>query len=272
MCGNGQSRIRSAAAQVVRRFRYGKAIGEPENARLARAAGKNELQTGRGAFRGFRGRLFGLLILLAMAPLVVGLIYGFKSVHPVSTTMIWRWLTGAQVDRQWVDLDAVASVMRNSVIMSEDGQFCTHRGIDWDELNAVIDDARGGERTRGASTLTMQTAKNLFLWNGRSYVRKALELPLAIYLDGIWPKSRVLEVYLNIAEWGDGIFGVEAAARHYFGRPAARLTARQAALLTVTLPNPLERDPAQPSRGLNRLANTIQARASNAGGYVGCVN
>lgn len=239
---------------------------------MAKAGNSTQLLTERRAFRGLRGRLAGLAILLLMAPLMLGLVYGFKSVHPVSTTMIWRWLTSAPVDRRWIDLDMVAPVMRNSVIMSEDGQFCSHRGIDWNELNAVIDNALGGERTRGASTLTMQTARNLFLWNGRSYARKALELPLAVYLDAIWPKHRILEVYLNIAEWGDGIFGVEAAAQHYFGRPASRLTQRQSALLTVTLPNPLQRNPARPSRGLNRLADTIQARAAIAGGYVGCVN
>jgi monofunctional glycosyltransferase len=246
--------------------------GQPENAGLARAAENIGLLKTRSAFRGFRGRAIGLLILLAMAPLLAGFVYGLNGVRPYSTIMIWRLVSGEPVDRQWVDLDAIAPVMRNSVIMSEDGQFCTHRGIDWNELNAMIDGTLDGERTRGASTLTMQTAKNLFLWNGRSYLRKALELPLAVYLDGIWPKRRVLEVYLNIAEWGEGVFGVEAAARHYFGRSASRLTARQAALLTVTLPSPLERDPAHPSRGLNRLADTIQARAAKAGGYVGCVN
>ena len=239
---------------------------------MARASDNIGLLKRRSAFRGFRGRLIGLLILLAMAPFIAGFIYGLSAVHPYSTIMIWRSITGQPVEREWVDLDAIAPVMRNSVIMSEDGQFCTHRGIDWNELTAVIDDTLGGERTRGASTLTMQTAKNLFLWNGRSYLRKALELPLAVYLDGIWPKRRILEVYLNVAEWGEGVFGVEAAARYYFGTQASRLSARQAALLTVTLPNPLERDPAHPSRGLNRLANTIQARAAKAGGYVGCVN
>lgn len=216
-------------------------------------------------------RLLALVILAGLVPALTGMIYRAGFVHPVSTQMAWRWLTGASVDRRWVGLADVAPIMRYTVIMAEDGQFCGHRGVDWNELNAVIDNALEGERARGASTLTMQTAKNLFLWNSRSYLRKALEIPLAIYLDVIWPKRRILEVYLNIAEWSDGIFGVEAAARHYFGRSAANLSARQAALLTVTLPNPAERNPAAPSASLARIADTIQQRASKAGGYVGCV-
>jgi monofunctional biosynthetic peptidoglycan transglycosylase len=155
--------------------------------------------------------------------------------------------------------------------MSEDGQFCRHRGVDWVELNAVISDALDGEKPRGASTIPMQTAKNLFLWSGRSYFRKGIEIPLAIYLDAVLSKKRIMEIYLNIAEWDKGVFGIEAAAKHYFGRSASQLSARQAALLTVTLPNPADRNPARPSAGLNRLARLIERRAAKAGGYVGCV-
>jgi len=117
----------------------------------------------------------------------------------------------------------------------------------------------------------MQTVKNLFLWPGRSYLRKALELPLALWLDAVHSKRRIMEIYLNIAEWGPGIYGAEAAARHYFGRSAAALTARQAALLAVTLPNPHARNPAKPGSSLNRLANIIQRRAAGAGGHLECL-
>lgn len=216
-------------------------------------------------------RIMAMAIVICLIPAFLGLLYRAEFMHPVSTKMIWRWMTLQKVDRQWVELDQIAERMRFSVIMSEDGQFCSHDGVDWAELKAVVDNALGGEKARGASTITMQTVKNLFLWNGRSYVRKAIELPFALYLDVIWPKRRIMEVYLNIAEWDEGVFGIEAAAQHYFGRSAAKLTARQSALLTVTLPNPVGRNPAKPGPTLSRLANRIQNRAAKSGGYVGCV-
>src|SRR5690606_19281282 len=198
-------------------------------------------------------------------------LYMAPFVHPVSTLMLKDLATFSGYDRRWVSIDEIAPVLSHSVIMSEDGQFCAHRGIDWNELRVVIDDAMAGEATRGASTIPMQTVKNLFLWPGRSVVRKALEVPLAIYLDGMLSKRRIMEIYLNIVEWGPGIYGVEAAAQHHFGRPAKSLSRRQAALLAVTLPNPHVRNPAKPSAGLNRLASIIETRARRAGAYVGCL-
>lgn len=211
------------------------------------------------------------VIVAGLVPASLGLLYRAAFVHPVSTPMLARWASLQRVDRRWIAIDDISPVLVHSVIMSEDGQFCRHRGVDWAELNAVISDALEGEKARGASTIPMQTAKNLFLWNGRSYFRKSLEIPLAIYLDGVLSKKRLMEIYLNIAEWDEGVFGVEAAAQRYFGRSAGKLSARQAALLTVTLPNPAERNPARPSAGLNRLANLIERRAAKAGGYVFCV-
>ncbi|MCG6858123.1 MAG: monofunctional biosynthetic peptidoglycan transglycosylase [Salaquimonas sp.] len=212
-----------------------------------------------------------VVIAAGLVPASLGLMYRAEFIHPVSTPMLARWLTGRSVDRRWVEIDDISPVLVHSVIMSEDGQFCRHRGVDWVELNAVISDALDGEKPRGASTIPMQTAKNLFLWSGRSYFRKGIEIPLAIYLDAVLSKKRIMEIYLNIAEWDKGVFGIEAAAKHYFGRSASQLSARQAALLTVTLPNPAERNPARPSAGLNRLARLIERRAAKAGGYVGCV-
>ena len=163
--------------------------------------------------------------------------------------MLGRWLLLQPVERRWVPIEEVAPIAWQSIIMSEDGQFCSHHGVDLRELNAVIDDAMEGEKTRGASTITMQLAKNLFLWNGRSFLRKVMELPLAIYLDIVLPKQRIMEIYLNIAEWDTGVFGIEAAAQHYFKRPASQLSARQAALLAVTLPAAGGRDPSKPGAG-----------------------
>lgn len=217
--------------------------------------------------RGVFGIALRVAAVLVALPLVLTPLYAI--VPPVSTLMLWSGLTGQGMERSWVPLDKIAPALVNSVLMSEDGQFCSHAGVDWNALNDVLD--REGGPSRGASTIAMQTAKNLFLWPSRSYVRKALEIPLAYYLDFVLSKRRVIEIYLNIAEWGPGLFGAEAAAQHYFKKPAAKLTAREAALLTAALPNPITRNPAKPTRYLQSRARTIQARARAARDYVGCV-
>jgi monofunctional glycosyltransferase len=212
-----------------------------------------------------------VLLVLAMLPVALTVLYRPSAVHPVSTLMLKDLATAQGYDRRWVPLESIAPVMVNSVIMSEDGQFCFHYGIDLREMQGVITDALAGESTRGASTIPMQTVKNLFLWQGRSFLRKALEAPYAVYADLILPKRRIMEIYLNIAEWGPNIYGIEAAAQHHFGRSAANLTPRQAALLAVTLPNPYERDPAKPGRDMRALAERVQRLAARSGAYVGCV-
>ena len=143
-----------------------------------------------------------LLILLAVLLLPYLLAPFYRAGHPVSTLMAWRWLTGAPMSRQWVDFGAISPSLPRSVVASEDAKFCSHHGIDWGALREVIDDAEEGEVTRGGSTITQQVAKNLFLWPGRSVVRKALEFPLALWIDCVLPKQRILEIYLNIAELG----------------------------------------------------------------------
>lgn len=209
------------------------------------------------------------LSLLVIAPFALLLLYKLPFVHPVSTLMIRDLVTLQGYDRVWVPLDDIAPVLVHSVMMSEDGQFCSHNGIDWHQLKLVLNTE--GEPSRGASTIPMQTVKNLFLWNGRSYVRKALEFPLAQGASLILSKRRIMEIYLNIVEWGDGIYGIEAASRHYFKRPASKLTARQAAYLAATLPNPILRNAAKPSRGMVRIARIIERRAQNSGAYIGCL-
>ncbi|MBS9478256.1 biosynthetic peptidoglycan transglycosylase [Ancylobacter radicis] len=205
-----------------------------------------------------------LVVLLVAAPLLLGLLYNL--VAPVSTLMLARWATGQPVTRSWVPIEDMAPALVRSVLASEDARFCQHIGVDLVELQNVMDTADDGEPARGASTITMQLAKNLFLWGGRSYIRKGLEMPLALYLNIAMPKRRQLEIYLNIAEWGPGgEFGADAAARRAFNRGVGELSARQAALLAVTLPNPYRRNPAKPGPGLNRLASNLQARLPREG-------
>ena len=218
----------------------------------------------------FKWLIIGLVLIVA-TPIALTIVYKQPSVHPVSTLMLNQRLSGDAPRREWVDFDAISPFVYQSVISSEDGLFCTHGGVDWAAVNLVVDDFIEGEKPRGASTIPMQTMKNLYLWTSRSYLRKVLEVPLAIYADFILGKRRMMEIYLNIAEWGPGLFGIEAAARHYFNRPAKRLTRRQAALLTVALPNPIVRNPAKPGRGMQRLARLVERRARQSGAYVTCL-
>jgi monofunctional biosynthetic peptidoglycan transglycosylase len=204
--------------------------------------------------------LLALLVAVLVLPYLVAPLY--RTGHPASALMAWRYLTGAPVSRQWVDLSAIAMPLPRSVVASEDAKFCTHRGVDWGALREAIDDAEDGEPSRGGSTITQQVAKNLFLWPGRSVVRKALELPLALWIDFVLPKPRILELYLNIAELGPtGQFGAQAGSLYAFGHGAAMLTPREAALLAAILPNPHIRSARNPGPGVRRLAGIYVARA-----------
>ncbi|MDW9356715.1 monofunctional biosynthetic peptidoglycan transglycosylase [Sinorhizobium meliloti] len=225
----------------------------------------------RRTWRSRRRRLIVIVLSVLILPYALIGLYLLEFIHPVSTLMLRDLVLLRGYDRQWVEFDDIAPVLVQSVMMSEDGQFCAHAGIDWAQMRGVVEDALDGEQTRGASTIPMQTVKNLFLWNGRSFVRKAMELPLAIAADFAWSKRRLMEIYLNVAEWGEGIYGIEAAARHHFGVSAAKLSRRQAALLAVSLPNPIDRTAGKPGRGLRRLAAVIERRAGRSGGYITCL-
>lgn len=231
---------------------------------------RREPRRGSSLLRWVR-RIIVVLILIALVPAALALVYRIHAIHPVSTLMLRDIVLLRPMQREWVDLEKVSPALVRSVVMSEDGQFCSHDGVDWGALNSVIDDALDGERVRGASTITMQSVKNLFLWNSRSFIRKALEIPYALWTDAVLPKRRIMEIYLNIAEWDDDIYGIGAASKHYFGKPASDLTRREAALLAVTLPNPSDRNPGKPGSGLRKLANVIEKRASNAGSHVDCL-
>ena len=189
---------------------------------------------------------------------------------PASSLMLVQALTGTEVQQQWVSLDEISPSLVRAVIVSEDWTFCEHYGIDIKAIEQAIEKSGNGI-PRGASTISMQTTKNLFLWNARSYVRKVVELPLTLMIELIWPKSRILEIYLNVAEWGPGIFGAEAAAQYHFNKPAARLDSREAAQLAASLPNPIIREAGDPGPRTARKASVIQSRMRNAGAAAECV-
>lgn len=224
----------------------------------------------RARRQGIIGRVPGwcLRILLCLAILLALALALYRFVPVPSTLMLARWLTFRPVERQWVPLTQISPNLIRAVIASEDQRFCSHAGVDWIELNSVLEDEDGP--SRGASTLTMQTAKNVFLWPGRSYIRKALEIPLALAIDLAWPKQRVMEVYLNVAEWGEGLFGAEAAAQYYFRKPAARLNPAEAARLAGALPNPRLRNPARPSRALQAASGRVLRRMAEIGPLGDC--
>ena len=195
----------------------------------------------------------GVVLALTAAVLLLVVLYRWVD-PPASTLMLGQQLTGTEIEQRWVPIERISPHLVQAVILSEDGGFCRHRGVDWPALEEAIESSRGG------STITMQVVKNLFLWPQRSYIRKALEIGLAYVVEVVWPKERVLEIYLNIAEWGPGLFGAEAAARSHFGRSASQLTAQEAALLAVSLPSPIERRAGYPDQQMRRLANNLLLR------------
>ncbi|MEO1609390.1 MAG: monofunctional biosynthetic peptidoglycan transglycosylase [Pseudomonadota bacterium] len=206
------------------------------------------------------------------ATICICLILAYRFVNPpLSTLMAAQVLTGTTIHKTWVPLERISPHLVRSVIMSEDAQFCRHWGVDLGAIYEAIERSRQGGPIRGTSTISMQVVKNLFLWPQRSYVRKALEVPLGVTADLVWSKRRMLEIYLNIAEWGPGIFGAEAAARYYFKKPVARLSPDQSALLAISLPNPRARRPNRPSRLMKRLAARIITRSKVADNYIQCL-
>jgi monofunctional biosynthetic peptidoglycan transglycosylase len=188
--------------------------------------------------------LAGLLWLV----LSVGAVLVLREMDPpTSAVMLLQPGPVGELEYTWVDRTQIAWSAARAVMASEDQRFVEHRGIDFVSLDEALTDYRDGDDLRGASTITQQVAKNLFLWQGRSFARKALEAYFAVLLEMCWTKERILEVYLNIAEFGPGVFGVDAAAREFFGSSAAELSASDAALLAAVLPNPKELRAARPS-------------------------
>jgi monofunctional glycosyltransferase len=196
---------------------------------------------------GFLARVLGVAALGFFA-LTALLVLSLRWIDPpFSAVMIEQPGALRDLKHVWVERGAISAAAARAVIAAEDQRFITHHGIDFVSLDEALEDYREGDELRGASTITQQVAKNLFLWQGRSLVRKALEAYFALLLEAFWSKERILEVYLNVAEFGAGVFGVEAAAKEYFGHHASALTTPEAALLAAVLPNPRRLKAAAPS-------------------------
>lgn len=210
-------------------------------------------------------------VILLFSLWVTGIVlFAFLPV-PFSAVMVERqvsaWLTGDfgyVAHSDWVPMSEISAPMALAVMAAEDQKFPEHWGFDVDAIQSVLD--KDGGKMRGASTLSQQTAKNLFLWDGRSWVRKGLEAGLTVGIETVWTKRRILTVYLNIVEFGDGVFGVEQASQHFFHKPASRLTASQAALLAAVLPNPHLFKVNAPSAYVLRRQQWILRQMSQLGG------
>jgi len=210
---------------------------------------------------------YGLFILL---PVTLISIYEVAA-PPITPLMVIRAIGGEGLSRDWVDIEDMGQAAPRSVIASEDNHFCEHWGFDWGELTRVIDETDDDRPRRGGSTITQQTAKNLFLWPNRSYVRKAIEAYVTLMMELMLDKRRILELYLNEIEFGPSIYGIEAAAQHYFKKPAAKLSAREAGLLAAILPNPRKLSADKPGPKTSRKANTIVTRTQQLGPLFDCV-
>jgi monofunctional biosynthetic peptidoglycan transglycosylase len=196
-------------------------------------------------------------VVSSIVPVVV-----YRFVNPPITPLMLLRHQG--ITQEWVPLRAVSPFLVRSVVVAEDARFYEHRGVDWGALDRAraYNERQGGSRLHGGSTITMQCARNVFLWPGKTYLRKGVEIWFAFLTELIWGKQRILEVYLNVIEWGDGIYGIEAAARHYFSASAASLDVEQSALLAASLPNPHRWNPARPTPYLAGRAASITRRAT----------
>lgn len=192
----------------------------------------------KGGFGRFLGRLVGLVLLVTVViPIVWVVLYRFAPI-PGTLLMAQRALEGETIRHRPVSIDRISPHLVRAVIAAEDARFCTHHGFDLEAIEAAIRANEDGGRLRGGSTISQQTAKNVFLWPDRSWVRKGVEAWFTVLIETLWPKRRIVEAYLNVAEWGDGVFGAEAAARANFNKSAAKLTRTEAARLAAILPSP----------------------------------
>jgi len=227
--------------------------------------------------KGARGRrigrvLFLTLLIALLAPAVIILIY--RVVPPPGTPlMVIRAIGGAGWNYDWEPLERIAPSLARAALTAEDETFCSHHGFDTKALKEAWEEylQDDGGTLRGGSTISQQTAKNLLLWPGRDWIRKGLEAWLTIYIEALWPKQRIMEVYLNVVEWGRGVYGAEAAARHHFKKSAANLSASEAARLAAVLPSPLRWSASNPGPYVQRRSSMLQGRAARLGDLAACL-
>ena len=214
---------------------------------------------------------FGVLTFVLLVPAALVALY--RTVPPPQTPLMW--MRGPPTDYRWTPISKISPYLARSAVAAEDEGFCTHNGFDraaieraWQSYVGADEDEKA--TLRGGSTISQQTAKNVFLWPGRTWVRKALEAWITVYIETIWTKKRILEVYLNVVEWGPGIYGAEAAARHHFHKSASALDAHEAALLASVLPSPLKWSASKPGPYVQGRAEVIAGRAAKLGSYANC--
>ena len=218
--------------------------------------------------RWFGGLLLGFLVVSVLAVLLL------RWLHPLTSSFMLAarlaaWSAGEhgyQTDYRWASLEQISPHAAIAVIASEDQLFPYHAGFDFNQIREAVRASERGKRLRGASTISQQVAKNLFLWGGHSFVRKGLEAYFTVLIEAFWPKERILEVYLNVAQFGDGIYGVQAAAERFWRKPAARLSSSDAALLAAVLPEPLRLHADRPSRYVLTRRDEILAQMRGLGG------
>ncbi len=239
---------------------------------MTKAKSKTTSEKSQRGPRRWRWRRLALWVftILVLLPLCCTLV--LRVVPPIATPlMLLRLFEGEGLSKDWEPLEKISPHLPLALVAAEDNRFCEHRGFDVEAIREAWEEARQGGRMRGASTISMQTAKNVFLWDGRNYLRKGLEAYLTLYIETLWPKTRIIEIYMNVAEWAPGVYGAEAAARHHFGKAAADLSPREAALLAAVLPNPRAWSAGKPGNYVAGRASTIQRRVGQLGPMLDCV-
>jgi monofunctional biosynthetic peptidoglycan transglycosylase len=217
---------------------------------------------GRFVRRLLRNLLLALFLVLVAGPVVAVILYRFIP-PPVTPLMVIRAVEGRGLDHRWRSMDKISPTLPRALIAAEDAKFCEHRGFDFEALQKAYENNGSGRKIRGGSTISQQTAKNVFLWPGRSYVRKGLEAWFTVLIETFWGKKRIMEVYMNSIEYGSGIYGAEAAAQRYFGVSAAKLTQAQSARLAAILPSPLKWKVIKPGKYVAKRTKKI-GKASGA--------
>lgn len=226
---------------------------------------KSKTKQNKNPMKRFFVGLGKVLLILLIISILLPLAYRWIN-PPVTPLMLIRKVKNdAPIEKEWRDIEEISHYMVDCAVASEDNNFLSHRGFDWGAVQKAINEKKKGKRERGASTISQQTAKNVFLWPGHSWVRKAGEVYFTFWIETFWSKERIMEVYLNVIEMGNGIYGAEAAAQHYFHKPASKLSLRESALITACYPAPLRWNPARSTGYLNKRAGQISSLTTKIG-------